>query len=60
MRTQTIRFYTKDYKYTGWEYFKAKNYRRYSNWIRSGNSLVVGDTRYYKINYSSFLLCSRD
>jgi len=54
-KKKTIRFYASTengLKYTGWEYLDKSKIRNYRNWLRSGNTLIVGKNIYNSFDTS--------
>jgi len=41
-KKQTVRFYADGNIYKGWQYVYTVSFREARNWLRSGNTLVVG------------------
>lgn len=56
MKRQTIKFYANGVTYMGWKYVDKTTYREVMNWIRSGNSVVIGKQWYSWINRPSLIL----
>ena len=42
---KTIKYYTKQNKYLGWNKFNSKNYLEMDNWICSGNYVVINNKK---------------
>lgn len=56
MKKQTVRFYTEDNVYMGWQYLANTTQSELSSWVRSYNCFKINDKSYSLINYSSFIL----
>ncbi len=39
----TVKYYANKTTYKGWDNFNRKNGLIYLNWLRSGNSMTIGD-----------------
>ena len=51
----TIRYYTDSGMYKGWEYLKNASYLSVSNWIRSGNSVMIEKNVFNWVNKTKLL-----
>lgn len=43
---KTVRFYTNDNVYKGWQYIKNTTFREVYSWLKSGNYVLI-DTKTY-------------
>jgi hypothetical protein len=50
---KTVRLYTKDGKYMGWEYFLS--FGQVKSWLSSGNYIKIGNKKYYLKDKSKIL-----
>ena len=56
MKRATVRFYTEDGKYMGWQWLNTTTFRELRNWVRSFNAFKIHKHTYSLINWGSFIL----
>ena len=45
IKMTTIKYYTNENKYMGWNKYSNKNYLELINWINSGNYVVINNKK---------------
>ena len=53
MMAKTVRYYTKEDKYMGWEYFIS--FSQVKSWLSSGNYIEIGNKKYKQKDKSKIL-----
>lgn len=56
MKRTTVRFYSEDGKYCGWNYIDKTTYRQLRGWVRSSNSFIIENNSFTLVNWPKFVL----